>query len=563
MYEQGVRESVDERTTPEHSDLQEAIRRLKIELGRKEEEQRAISQIHRAVSAHLDNDGLVEAVAASARPVVPFSCMAVVLPGVNDHDILVSVVELKQDQATCHRARVMPSYGTVAAWVLEHKEPFVAHQIDDLRPFPFCYEECRKAGIQSLCAFPFLIRNQAVGALIFEGPGCNLYPDVLLPFLREFTAAVAVAVDNRLAYEGRARLKTQLAFSNFSGVEPAVGERALENIVGQSQAIKEVIRRICLVAGTDSSVLISGETGTGKELVARAIFQLSGRRQAPFITVNCAALPVGIIESELFGHEKGAFTGAIVRRAGRFELANGGTIFLDEIGDLPQEVQAKLLRVLQDREFERVGGTRTMKVNVRVIAATNQSLPKAVANKTFRSDLFYRLNVFPVHLPPLRERREDIPPIAEYLLGKYAGRFKKAITTIDADTIQRLVAYSWPGNVRELENVIERGVIVSKGSLFELEEDVPAPTRIGLPRRPSLNTTAVGRSEDGEPREEIDRLLNALTLAGGNHSRAARFLRIGRTTLWRKLKLHGLGCLLASVVGEKVLLPIWPALCVF
>jgi transcriptional regulator with GAF, ATPase, and Fis domain len=289
-------------------------------------------------------------------------------------------------------------------------------------------------------------------------------------------------------------------------------------------------------------------------LVAKAVHQLSHRSRAPLITVNCAALPVGIIESELFGHEKGAFTGAVVKRAGRFELADGGTIFLDEIGDLPPEVQAKLLRVLQDREFERVGGTRTLKVDVRVIAATNRFLPRAVASDRFRSDLFYRLNVFPIQIPPLRERRMDILPLAMHLLEKYAAKLQKPVHVIDHQTMRKLVAYSWPGNVREMENVIERGLIISNGPVLELDDELPAAPAIKSAFAPQ---TASGRTEAATMQGEAQRILKSLELSGGNHSQAAKSLGIGRTTLWRKLKLHGLACYLMSAVGEEVLLPVW------
>lgn len=553
MREEGARQPADLRTMPDASDLEATIHRLNAELRRKDEEQFALSQVHRAISAHLDNDELFEAIAASACLVLRFSCMGVVLPGVDEEDLRVYFVDRKQGQATGHPARVFPAGGTVSAWVFENQESFLAQHIEDLRPFPYCYEDCRKAGIQSHCALPLVIRDRTVGVLIFAGREENLYPPSLLPFLRQFAAAVVIAIDNRLAYEGRARLKSHLALSNVGHIGVAATEDALGSIVGQSPAIKEVIRKISMVAGTDSSVLISGETGTGKGLVARALHQLSNRRRAPFITVNCAALPVGIIESELFGHEKGAFTGAVVRRAGRFELADLGTIFLDEIGDLPQEVQAKLLRVLQDREFERVGGMRTLKVDVRVIAATNRFLPTAVANNSFRPDLFYRLNVFPVHVPPLRERRVDILPLAMYLLEKYATKLEKPVHVIDHQTMRRLVAHSWPGNVRELENVIERGLIVSDGPVLELDDDLPASvrTRGGVyPQLGSSQTETAGRYD------EAQRLLKSLELSGGNHSRAAKSLGIGRTTLWRKLKLHGLTCFLVSALGEDLLLPI-------
>lgn len=536
------------------SDPEGAIQRLRGELRRKEEEHLAISQIHRAVSAHLDHDELFEAIAAAATSAVRFTCMAVVLPGVDDQDLLVYVVDIKQGQTTCHPATMFPARGTVSAWVIENQKAFLAQQIEDLQPFPYCYDDCRKVGIQSHCALPLIIRDRAVGVLIFAGREKELYPPTLLPFLQQLAGAVTIALDNRLAYDGRARLKGQLARS-AGGRSSVASENAFENIVGQSAAIKDVIRKISVVAATDSSVLVSGETGTGKELVARAVHQLSNRRLAPLVTINCAALPVGVIESELFGHERGAFTGALFKRAGRFELADRGTIFLDEIGDLPQDVQAKLLRVLQNGEFERVGGTRTLKVNVRVIAATNRFLPEAVATNDFRSDLFYRLNVFPVHIPPLRERRGDIPPLAVHLLAKHAARLGKPVHVIDYQTMRRLVEHSWPGNVRELENVIERGLIVSDGSVLELDSDLQ-------PRRAtSWKITSHDGSGQTEIRsqDEARRILTTLELSGGNHSRAAKALGMGRTTLWRKLKRYGLTCYMLSALGGEILLPILSA----
>jgi formate hydrogenlyase transcriptional activator len=246
--------------------------------------------------------------------------------------------------------------------------------------------------------------------------------------------------------------------------------KATDEIVGESAQLESVLRQVRLVAPTDSTVLILGETGTGKELIAHAIHQLSNRASRPFIRVNCAAIPSSLIASELFGHEKGAFTGAVHRRQGRFEVANGGTIFLDEIGELPMETQITLLRVIQEREFERVGSTQPISVDVRIIAATNRDLEAAVAAGTFRSDMFYRLNVFPIHVPSLRERLEDIPLLVEYLVERLARRFGKVFRTIKMNTIETLQSYDWPGNIRELQNVIERSVILSQGDVFSIDE---------------------------------------------------------------------------------------------
>ncbi len=284
-----------------------------------------------------------------------------------------------------------------------------------------------------------------------------------------YTRTMFIDVTDRVLMEReKARLEAQTTYL----IEEIKEAHNFEEIVGQSRALADVIEKVKLVASTDSSVLILGETGTGKELVARAVHSNSERRNRPLVKVNCAALPVGLIESELFGHEKGAFTGAIDRRIGRFELAHGGTIFLDEIGDMPPDLQAKLLRVLQEQEFERVGGSNLIKVDVRVIAATNRDLFRSASEGTFRQDLYYRLNVFPIQLPPLRERREDIPPLVHYFVRRFSLKIGRKITHIQRETMERLMNYSWPGNVRELENVIERAVILSRGIELEVAPGV-------------------------------------------------------------------------------------------
>jgi formate hydrogenlyase transcriptional activator len=308
----------------------------------------------------------------------------------------------------------------------------------------------------------------------------------------------------------------------------------LEEIVGRSRAIQMILTRIAMVASTNSTVLILGETGTGKELVARAIHRLSPRNGQPLITVNCAALPLGLIESELFGHEKGAFSGAVSRRVGRFELAHHGTLFLDEVGELPPEIQAKLLRVLQTHEFERVGGAQTIKVDVRVITATNRPLARDVATNGFRSDLYYRLNVFPISIPPLRERPEDIAPLAQHFVEKSAARMQRPPQRLTEDTLARLAAYAWPGNVRELESVIERAAILSPGEEIQLSDDSLAQSAPGpvesqaVPGWAPTTRRALGK--------DLGHLFEVLRQVRGNQTKAARLLGIGRTTLWRRLK---------------------------
>ncbi len=296
--------------------------------------------------------------------------------------------------------------------------------------------------------------------------------------------------DRVLAEAERARLREQ----NLYLQEEIKSVHNFEEIVGRSPALAAVLDKVRRVAPTDATVLIYGETGTGKELIARAIHSTSQRRDKPLIKINCAALPAGLVESELFGHEKGAFTGAIARHTGRFELADGGTIFLDEIGELPADTQAKLLRVLQEHEFDRVGGTTPRKVDVRVIAATNRDLHKAVREKTFREDLYYRLSVFPVQLPPLRDRPEDIPLLAQYLLDKFAARIARRFDGIDPATLSRLKAYPWPGNIRELQNVLERAVILATGPTLEVDPDVLGQTGAEPVVKPSAALEDVERN---------------------------------------------------------------------
>jgi formate hydrogenlyase transcriptional activator len=309
-------------------------------------------------------------------------------------------------------------------------------------------------------------------------------------------------------------------------------EAAPHGIIGASPILKSVMEQIAVVAPTDSTVLIQGETGTGKELIAQAIHNLSPRRNTPLVKLNCAAIPAGLIESELFGHERGAFTGALTQRIGRFEMANGGTLFLDEIGDLALDLQVKLLRVIQEQEFERLGSTRSIRVNVRLVAATHRDLVQMVENKEFRADLYYRLGVFPISLPPLRDRREDIPALVRHFVAKYAEHMNKMVTEIPPETMEAMVAYDWPGNIRELQNFIERGVILSTGSVFQ-----PPIT----PSRRENSSAPAGRKtlEDATREHVLQTLEETKWVVGGRQGAAAR-LGIARTTLIAKMRRLGI-----------------------
>jgi len=325
-------------------------------------------------------------------------------------------------------------------------------------------------GFKAQCHLPLVNGGRGFGVLTLACFAEDAFPETEIPFLEQVAAEIAIAIANARAHREIAALKEQLECERAYVEDEIFAGAKFEEIVGSSESLVQALGHVARVAPTDSTVLITGETGTGKELVARAIHKHSRRANRPFIRVNCAAIPQSLIASELFGHEKGAFTGATERRLGRFELANGGTIFLDEIGDIPADTQVALLRVLQEREFERVGGGRTVSVDVRVVAATNRDLKAAVEAGTFRLDLFYRLNVFPVRVPSLRERRDDIPLLAKYFIERYARSTGKKIKNVDRKTLQLLQAYDWPGNIRELQNVIERSVILCDGATLSINE---------------------------------------------------------------------------------------------
>jgi formate hydrogenlyase transcriptional activator len=358
-----------------------------------------------------------------------------------------------------------------------------------------------------------------------------VYTEEEIDFLSQFGAQLAIAIDNALTYGQVAGMKEKLAQEKLYLEDEIRTEHNFEEIIGDSPALKNALKQVEIVSPTDSNVLILGETGTGKELIARAIHNRSGRRQRTFVKMNCAAIPTGLLESELFGHERGAFTGAIATKVGRFELADGGTLFLDEVGDIPLELQSKLLRVLQEQEFERLGSTRTIRVNVRMVAATHQNLAQMVAEKKFRSDLYYRLNVFPLSIPPLRERGEDIPTLVRYFVQQFSRRMNKRIETIPSAAMTALARYNWPGNVRELENLIERAVILSQTS----ELHVPlAELQAASGETPSASTL------EATEREHILKILKATRWVLGGPSGAAAQLGMKRTTLQSRMQKLGI-----------------------
>jgi formate hydrogenlyase transcriptional activator len=390
-------------------------------------------------------------------------------------------------------------------------------------------------GFKNICVLPLKAQNQVVGIAVISKREDTAYTQDEVDFLTQVSSQVAIAVEKDIVYRELRKLKDNLGEERVYLEEEIGSELNFEEIVGRSAPLHQVLRQVEVVAPTDSGVLIQGETGTGKELIARAIHNLSSRRDRPFIKLNCAAIPSGLLESELFGHEKGAFTGAIMRKAGRFEVADKGTLFLDEVGDIPLDLQPKLLRVLQEREFERLGSTRTQQVDVRVIAATHRDLKQMCEDGEFRSDLFYRLHVFPLPVPPLRDRREDIPILVRHYVDKYARRMNRRIESIPSQAMEIFSSYAWPGNVRELQNFIERAVILSPGSVLR---PPLAELRQATVQAPSSKLSSLEEVE----REHVLRAIRESNwVIGGPHGAAAR-LGMKRTTLAYRIRKLNIPC---------------------
>jgi formate hydrogenlyase transcriptional activator len=419
------------------------------------------------------------------------------------------------------------SSNSPAGSALGERAPMI-FSIDQMQGFPAEIAKSFLAeSLRSLCCLPLLRPNGPLGVLVFGSTRENAFQPDDLTLLSQVAAQFAVALENQRSAAELEDLKERIVAERkyLEGEIHTAGE--FSEIVGDSPALKLVLNQVVTVAPTEATVLILGETGTGKELIARAVHRLSNRKAGPFIKVNCAAIPTGLLESELFGHEKGAFTGAISQKVGRVELAHGGTLFLDEVGEIPLELQPKLLRMLQDQEFERLGSNRTIKVSLRLVTATNRDLASAIENHEFRSDLFYRLSVFPISMPPLRERPEDIPLLVRYYVLKFSQRMGRTIETVPRETIKVLAEWHWPGNVRELENLMERSVILSEGSvlrvpLAELEKEILA--------------TEPDRSLGSAEREHILRVLRETGGVFSGPDGAAQRLGLKRTTLQSKMQ---------------------------
>src|SRR5882672_616846 len=481
------------------------------------------------ITSSLDLREVLRAIAANIREVIDADAVAVALPDTPSGKFRVFAVDfphgkgvIKEELLVTPSAAVKKAMDTLKPVVLDMRErEELAPETNDV---------VAAEGIKAFCNIPLANRGRFLGILSILRTTDTPFSPEDVDFLSRASGQIAIAIENALAYREISELKDKLTQEKLYLEEEFRSEMGFEQIIGNSTALKHVLQQVETVAPSDSTALLLGETGTGKELIARAIHDRSRRKQRTLVKLNCAAIPTGLLESELFGHERGAFTGAISQKIGRLELADQGTLFLDEVGDIPIEIQPQLLRALQEREFERLGSTQTRKVSVRLVAATNRDLERMMENREFRSDLYYRLNVFPIRIPPLRERPEDIPLLVRYFTQKYGRLMNKDIQTIPAPAMKKLAAWSWPGNIRELENIIERSVILSRGSALH----VPLEELTHGAKVVPLN----GTREAGE-RDDIVRILKATNGRVAGATGAAARMGLKRTTLIARMKKLG------------------------
>ena len=507
----------------------EASRAGQAELRSKNERLKLLLDLNNAVVSNLDLRDLLRAIASSVRQVMKCDSVGVALPDPDDQRLRIHAVDFPEGKGLIREESKVPSADGPTSRAFRKGETIAldAHALAGLDAGDLAVAE----GFRALCDIPLVSRNRALGVLCLGRLHDSPFTGDEVEFLRQVAAQVAIAVENALAYRQIADLKDKLAQEKLYLEDEIRSQMNFDSIVGNSAALQKVLRQVETVAPTDSTVLIYGETGVGKELVARAIHNLSSRSRNAFVKLNCAAIPTGLLESEMFGHEKGAFTGAIAQRIGRFELAHQGSVFLDEVGEIALELQPKLLRVLQEREFERLGSSRTLRTNARLIASTNRDLAAMVKEQKFRMDLYYRLDVFPVHVPPLRQRQEDIPLLVRHFVQQFARRMNKSIDTIPSETMNVLVRYEWPGNIRELQNLLERAVILSAGPVLK----VPLADLQTQPMSPAAGKQET--LEEAERRTILDALQRSNWLVSGRQG-AAALLGLKRTTLqWRMDKL--------------------------
>jgi len=506
------------------------------------------------ITSNLEFRELLRAIAANIRDVMQADAAGVAFFDEASDKSRIYVIDFPDAKGFVKDEMVVtPGSAFKRAW--GSSKPVIVTTNDPEELGPEIYDLVVAEGLDAHCLIPLVSRGRPVAVLVIARKRQTLFSTEDVDFLSRASGQIAIAIENALAYREISELKDKLAQEKLYLEEEIRSEMGFERIIGHSAALKHVLQLVETVASSDSTVLLLGETGTGKELIARAIHDHSRRKIRTLVKLNCAAIPTGLLESELFGHEKGAFTGAITQKIGRLELADQGTLFLDEVGDIPIEIQPKLLRALQEREFERLGSTHTRKVNVRLVAATNRDLEQMVANKEFRSDLYYRLNVFPIRIPPLRERTEDVPLLVSYFVQKFANQMQKKIESVPSAVMKGLAAWEWPGNIRELENFIERAVILTRGKsleapLAELRKTDAGKTTDGAfadkkrmvrkssGSRPDINA-AVGEYEKKQRDEIIEALTASKGRVGGADGAAIR-LGINRTTLLYRMRKLGI-----------------------
>ena len=508
----------------------EASQIAQTKLQRKNERLKLLLEVNNTIVSNLELRDLLRAISASLRALMKCDGVSIALPDHESRQLQVYALDFPDGQGLIREEiRMIADDDSPAARVFRTGEPVSVMDGESNSTNP----QAEAGGARSRCHIPLVSRNRALGLLSLARTSPVPFSPRDLEFLSLIANQVAIAVENALAYREIAGLKDRLAQEKVYLEDEIRSELNFEEIVGRSPALRSVLQEIETVAPTDSTVLIYGETGTGKELIARAIHNLSARGNGAFVKLNCAAIPTGLLESEMFGHEKGAFTGAVAQRIGRFELANHGTVFLDEVGEIPLELQPKLLRVLQEREFERLGSSRTLRTDARLIAATNRDLAAMVEDRRFRADLFYRLNVFPVRVPPLLERQEDIPLLVRHFVQQFARLMGKAVDTIPTETMNVLVRYRWPGNIRELQNLVERAVILSAGPVLKVPLN-------DLQAQPAAATAGNTETLEAAERRHILEALDAADWVISGPRGAATTLGLKRSTLQARMEKLGI-----------------------
>jgi len=522
-----------------------ALRRASEELQSKNDRLQLLLDVTNQVVSNLELRDLLRAISQDVRRVMQCDYAGLSLPDAENKQLRLYAVDFPEGKGFLQEDLVYSIEGSPSGTAFRTMKPLtLQHPFTGWLNYPIVQIAVRE-GLKSVCCLPLSSRNRAIGVLVLGRLRDDAFREGDIIFLSQVANQIALAVENALAYREIRELKDQLSKEKLYLEDEIRTEMNFAQIIGNSASLRRVLKHVETVAPTDSTVLIYGETGTGKELIARGVHDLGPRRSKPFVKLNCAAIPTGLLESELFGHEKGAFTGAIAQRIGRFEVADGGTIFLDEIGEIPFELQTKLLRVLQEREFERLGSSRTLRTDARLIAATNRDLEAMVAEQKFRSDLFFRLNVFPVHVPPLRERQGDIPLLVRHFTQQFSRRMKKVIETIPSATMDALSRYHWPGNIRELQNVIERAVIISAGPVLSVDvPDLKFPKVSHSEERavaPNSRTNGALHHllEETERQQILQTLKQCNWVVAGPHGAAAR-LGMNRSTLQVRIRKLGI-----------------------